>query len=361
MLCILIFIIFLIFFPILGIFPKYRAFFKQSWQCVWKKIRLKPCDIDLGEQIKNKTVSWLLFKSPVIARFVEKTFSLWAVLFVLLNVFSLVYTLNAGLNLFVYDTCSPTSTEGCALSGDSCEVGIDSLSFQDALNNGQLVNWSIQPFKQFGDTLSRIPDRLKTWNGDDFIDESASFYSQNENNQTALEIIDPGCPSCKKLYKNIKESNFTENYNLTYILYPIPSSSTQNGYRFKNSHVLSKYIIALQDFDTDKINNPDWLFIDYIFTKEYKKGFDVQFMFSYSFDSDSKEVFDTIHEILKDIGYDDEEIEKIDQKAQSQEVKDKIGDYKKTVENEIRTIKIPTIIFDGRRFDRVVSREELNK
>lgn len=323
-------------------------------------MQLKPCDVDLGEEIKNKTVGWLLFRAPRLARFVEKTFSFWAFSFVALNIFSLLYTLNAGLNLYVYDTCNPTTTEGCALSGDSCEVGIASIAFTDALSQNKLGEWAAQPFVQFGETISRVPDRLKTWNGDDYIEQDASFYSYNENNSTALEIIDPGCPSCKKLFGNIKNSNFTDSYNLTYILYPIPSQSSETGYRFNNSLLLSKYIIALQDADTEGIINPDWQFIEFIFTARHESDYDMQFMFSQRFEPNSQEAVSEIHKFLKDIGFDDAQIAQIDKQANSNETTEKIANYRTTVEDDIRTIKIPTIMFDGRRYDRVVTSEELN-
>lgn len=361
MLCIFIFIIFLFLFPIFGLFPQYRVFFRKSWKCVWTKMQLKPCDVDLGEEIKNKTVGWLLFRAPKLARFVEKTFSFWAFSFVALNIFSLLYTLNAGLNLYVYDTCNPTTTEGCALSGDSCEVGIATISFSDALAQNNLGEWATQPFVQFGETISRVPDRLKTWNGDDYLGDNPSYYSFDKNNSTALEIIDPGCPSCKKLFNNIKEADFASRYNVTYILYPIPSQSSSTGYRFNNSLLLSKYIIALQDADTESIINPDWLFLEYLFTARHESDYDMQFMFSQRFEPNSQEAIDQIHTFLTEIGYTDAQIQTIAQNAESEAVMNQINNDQTTVEDKIRTIKIPTIMYDGRRYDRVVNVDELKK
>ena len=56
------FIIFLLLFPILGIFSKdYRILFRKSWECVFKKLTLKPCDINIGEEVKNKLLGKIVF------------------------------------------------------------------------------------------------------------------------------------------------------------------------------------------------------------------------------------------------------------------------------------------------------------
>lgn len=85
MLCILAFVIFLILFPILGFFPEYRRYFRKSWACVFKKITLKPCDINLGEELKSKFISKLFNLNPSFAKFMDKTFAFWAFLFIFIN------------------------------------------------------------------------------------------------------------------------------------------------------------------------------------------------------------------------------------------------------------------------------------
>jgi ferritin-like metal-binding protein YciE len=64
-------------------------------------------------------------------------------------------------------------------------------------------------------------------------------------------------------------------------------------------------------------------------------------------------------EWLKDIGYDDRQIKEIQDTVKSDDVKKQIEKHIKIVEDKIRTIKIPTIIFNGRRYDRVIGPEKL--
>src|SRR4028118_1076824 len=144
MLCILAFVIFLFFFPILGFFPQYRRLFRRSWGCVFKKVTLKPCDINLGEELKTAFLGKLFFKFPLLAKFLDKTFSFWAALFVVINIWSLVYAISAATNLWVYDTCDPASGESCSLSGEACGVASNSLSFDEALKQQKLGQWVVQ-------------------------------------------------------------------------------------------------------------------------------------------------------------------------------------------------------------------------
>ena len=62
---------------------------------------------------------------------------------------------------------------------------------------------------------------------------------------------------------------------------------------------------------------------------------------------------------LEDIGYSEEELGRIQQAKDSEEVRSSLDDQRSTVENTIKTIKIPTIMFDGRRYDRAIGPEKL--
>ncbi len=360
MLCIIAFVIFLILFPILGFFPEYRRLFARSWECVFKKITLKPCDINLGEELKNKLLGKIALRFPKITKFLDKTFSFWAFLFVVLNIWSLVYVGLAGLNLFVYDTCEPASGEGCALSGDSCSISIDQLTFDEALKQDKLLDWSAQPAKQFGETVSRIPSRLQNWEAKDYLAPTATYYKNNPGKPTALEIIDPGCPSCMQLWNNIKQTDFTDRYNLSFLVYPIPNKNNLNGYRFNNSKLLAKYIETLKQFPLNSDVPAEWQFLNKIFTE--KVGDDnLQFMFSQMYQANSKQAVDKIELMLKELGYSNDKITEISTKAQSGEVENNLVAQKNIVENKIKTLKIPTILFGGRRYDRVVDVETLKK
>lgn len=62
---------------------------------------------------------------------------------------------------------------------------------------------------------------------------------------------------------------------------------------------------------------------------------------------------------MKEIGYSDGQLDEIDADANSNAVKHIIVDNKKIVENQINTLKIPTIIFNGQRRDGLVEINDL--
>jgi hypothetical protein len=266
----------------------------------------------------------------------------------------------AGLNLYVYDTCSPNDQEGCALSGDSCTVPVNRLSFVEAVEQNAVSEWLSQPFNQFGETISRIPSRTKTWDANEYLAPTPTFYQFNQNNPTALEIIDPNCPSCKQLWANIKEAGFTDRHNLSYVVYAIPSQSTSNGFRFKNSEFIAKYLEAtkrLEPSNPIQTQTPaDWQLIDKIFNNSDPNR---QFNFGYIWESESSEAREALEESLLEIGYTNEQFQDLSVIAESEEIANDLQVQKDIVESRVKTIKIPTIMFEGRRYDRVVEVEAL--
>lgn len=378
MLCILAFVIFLLCFPILGFFPEYRQLFARSWQCVVKKATLKPCDINLGEELKNKFLGKIIFKYPKFAKFLDKTFTFWAFIFVVINVWSLVLVSLSGLNLWVYDTCDPVSGESCSLSGEACGVSTGQISLSDAINQNKIGEWAAFPFQTLAQTVSRIPDRFQTWQPTNYLSEHSTFYSgfnfdptanylpeqiKEFNQKIALEIIDPGCKFCKELFKNIKQAGFDQKYDLTYLLYPIPDKTTPDGYKFQHSLLRSKYLEAVKNMKPEKQNNEqknipaDWQLLEKLFTLPGAKQATLQEDFNWMYnEAQAKE---KLAELLAEIGFSNEQINEIEQKANSAEIGLRLASQKNIVENEIRTIKIPTVMFGGRRYDRLLSPEQL--
>lgn len=362
MICILAFIVFLILFPVLGFFPKYRELFKKSWACVFKRVTLKPCDVDFSQELKTTVLSKIIFRYPRLAKFLDKTFSFWAFVFVVINVWSIWYTANAALNLYVYDTCDPISGESCSLSGEACGVGEARQGLVESVQNGNLLEWTLRPITDFTTALSQVPDRLKEWKAEDYIADSATYYQGFEEEKSiALEIIDPGCISCKNLFENIKKSdNFNEKYNLTYILYPIPDSTQSSGYKFANSYLRASYLEATKEvpLEDDNSNPGDWRLLEKLFTEEGNLQDSLQDEFNYVYSEEEAEK--KLQEMLLEIGYTPQEAESISELAGSKEIQERLSNQKKIVEEEVNTIRIPTVIVDGRRYDRVLDEETLN-
>ncbi len=332
MLCIAAFIVF----GFLSIFSvSYRKLAKKAWYCVWRKMTFRPCDINFSQEIKGKLLGKLIFTHPKLAKFLGHFANVISFIFVILSIWSVIYVGWAGLNLYVYDTCEPQSSESCSLAGEFCGVG--------SLGDEEFSLWN---------TIQRIPDRWKEWKGEEYVSTTATYYkAYDPAKKTAVELIDPSCKFCKKLWGNIKEANFADVYNLTYVVYPIGAG--KDKYRFPNSYMMASYLEAVKKVPLSGTGTvtADWQLLEKFFGDGDSSG-TIQEQFNKI--TDGEQARTRIHEFLKQIGYSDEQIKQIQTLSTTDEVKNSLAAQRSIVEEKVRTIKIPTIIFNGRRFDRVV-------
>lgn len=356
MICIAAFIIF----AILGIFSaRYRTLAKKAWGCVIKKITFKPCDINLQEELRGRLVGRFILTSPRLARFFNRFTGILAWLFVVLSIWSLLIVINSGLNLFVYDTCNPNNPESCSLSGGGCGINSGKPNFWVSLKEGQILTWTKDEVMTFAETVSRIPNRLKTWNSEKFVSDSNTYYkSFDQNKPTALEIIDPSCKFCAKLFGNIKDTGFADRYNLTYLAYPIPDTKQADGYRFPHSRLIATYLEATKKYPIPEAKtSADWQILEKIFSGTDTDGISYQIKFNTVYTTQEAE--ERLLLWLSEMGYSESQLKEIQQVSRSEDVKSSLARQKLIVEEQIQTIKIPTIMFDGRRYDRAVEPEKL--
>jgi len=354
MFCIAAFIVF----AILAIFSAtFRPLAGKAWHCVIRRVSFRPCDIDFSEELKGKIIGRALRHSPALARFISRWIDWFATIFVVLSIWSLIYVATSGLYIFVYGTCNPSNVESCTLSGEACGVNQVQLSFVSAVKEGKLANWAAGPFVRVFDALIRVPDRLRTWESTKYLAPHATYLKPfDPAKPTALEIIDPGCRFCQKLTGNIESSGLPDRYNVSYLLYPIPVSEK---YKFPNSLLMASWLEATKQVPLNKNPSgtpPDWQLLKRIFA-DTGTDIDLQTRFNVGFTKAEAET--ELKNLLKNIGYTDAQIQEIAKKAASSEIASEIEQERKIVENEVRTIKIPTLLIGGRRYDQVVSIETL--
>src|SRR3989339_67842 len=350
MFCIAAFIIF----AILGIFSaSHRKLARKAWYCVVKKITFKPCDINFSEEVKGKLLGKLIIRRPKLAKFLSKWFDLMAWIFVILSIWSLLTVFNSGVNLWVYGTCNASTGESCSLSGEACGVNRNDITFIEAVKKNKIQDWVLAPFRNFAETVTRIPDRLRTWNAEEYLSSTATFYTVLDlQKEYAIEILDPGCIYCKKLFENIKTANLEQKYNFSYILYPIPDSKSVNGYKFKNSYLIASYIEAVKilPLSNNKFSlSADWQIIEKIFIEQDTDNVQWQTKFNMIFGPDEAEM--VLKQFLAEMGYSSEQIDQIVVLAHETQVQDSLAKQKYLVEEQVKTIRIPTLIFNGRRYD----------
>ncbi|PIV90729.1 hypothetical protein COW46_01120 [Candidatus Gracilibacteria bacterium CG17_big_fil_post_rev_8_21_14_2_50_48_13] len=355
MFCIAAFLVFLL----LGIFSlRYRRLAVDAWNCVLHRVTFRPCDSTFRDDVRGMVAGSLMKRSPRLAAYFLRWADLLAWIFVLLSLWSLLSVMVIGLNLWIYDTCDPNQSESCSLGGEACSIGSTAPGFLEAAAKGELLSWSMRPFTTFADTVSRIPDRLKTWQAEDYLSPTATYRNTyNPTKPTALEIIDPGCVVCRKLTGRIKETDFATRYNLTYIAYAIPDGGIGTKFPFSGDVVRLLEAVKLLDKEQQSTRARDWEVLDRIFETEKDEADSLQNLLNTAMTPAQAE--SALRKVLQDTGFTEEEIRRIDFLRSSEEVSKTISAQRAIVEEQVRTKKIPTVLFDGRRFDRLPDLSQL--
>lgn len=106
----------LIVFSILGIFSvSYRQLAKEAFDCVFKRVTLRPCTTRFDQKMKSKITAKLM-TFPKIARFVYHHFEALSWLFTISLFLSMGYSIYSIYNLVAYGTCDPQHPENCVFT-----------------------------------------------------------------------------------------------------------------------------------------------------------------------------------------------------------------------------------------------------
>lgn len=345
---------------IISIFSaRYRKLAKKAWICTVRRVTFRPCDTSFKEETKNKLLSHVAKKTPNLVKTADIGIEVASFIFVILTVWSLFVVFESGLNLFVWGTCSPSNASSCTLSSETCSIDKVDKDLWTLTLEGKPVDWFVNQANNLGNTISNIPTRLQKWNATDYLPKNAMYYNKfDKTKPTAVEAIDPGCHVCSNLFKNIKQSGFENKYNLTYIAYPIKNPSVEGKYKFPNSYVVASYLESIKlNPLTGLKTTADWQVLERIFTGKDDNNVSYQIKINSSLNQDQTK--ELIRSWLKDIGYTPVQISKIDKDSNNQEVVNIIKQHQDIVNNKIRTVKIPTIIFGDRRHDGLVNISDL--
>lgn len=336
-----------------------RRMAKKAWGCVARRVTFRACDTSFKEELKAKLLSHVAVKTPRLLKAADIGLEVAAWLLIILTIWSLFVTVKSGLNLYVYGTCNPSNASSCSLGAEACSIETVKPSFWKSVTTGKPHVWVGDQLHEFGKTVTAIPNRMKHWTAEEYIPANATYLVKKDASKpTALEVIDPGCQFCAQLFKNIEAAKFADKYNLTYIPYPIKNPEEASGYKFKHSLHITQYLEAMRLQPLEGSKTPvDWLVLKRIFTEKDDKQTPYQVKINMMLND--RQTVALLQSWMKEFGYSDEQIAAIDTKAHSQEVKDLIAKNAKMVEQDIKTVKIPTIIFDGQRHDGVVEAAKL--
>lgn len=117
-------VIALVIFGLLGLFSlKYRFLAKEAFECVFNRLRLRPCQTGLDQRIKSKIVAKVLKRHQATGKFINKYFEAISWFFVLITFISFAYSAFSIYNLIRYKTCDLNHPENCPLTPKQIEQG----------------------------------------------------------------------------------------------------------------------------------------------------------------------------------------------------------------------------------------------
>jgi hypothetical protein len=115
-------VIALVVFAVLGIFSaRYRAYFFEAFDCVFKKMTLRKCTTSFDKKMKLKVTTKLSHVNKPLGGFVFKNFDTISWIFTIIMIISMAWSLYVGVigvyNWVVYGNCyGPESVEVCVLN-----------------------------------------------------------------------------------------------------------------------------------------------------------------------------------------------------------------------------------------------------
>jgi hypothetical protein len=327
---------------------KFWKIFKKAWYCIGKKVRLQKCETGFKDDVKNTILAKVLMKNPKLVKPIGAVIETVAVLIVVIAIWSLLTVVKSSLALYVYGTCDVASPSSCSLdASESCSIDSEHLGFFESIGQLKLHVYIGNWFGEFGEVVAAVPARVKHWDASEYISKDANYYNKYDSGkESSLDIFDPGCIVCRQSYINQLNSGFFDKYNVAMLVYPI--GAVDGGYKFKNSYIIARYITAVRLYDLDNHDrSPDWMIVHKLFTEYDEKGRQYQDAFNFSYSADEAER--VLQDWLEEFGFDSIEVDKVIEESNSDKVKAEISANVDVVNNNIKTKKIPTTIYNGKR------------
>ena len=342
MVCIAAFIILAIigvFVAIVSIFkPKvwkaYTKMLKKAWGCLWTKVRLQKCETGFKDDVKNTILSKVIIKHPKWTKPLSILIEVLSVVIVLVVVWAILTAIKSMLALWALGSCNVTKPSACSLGAEICSIDEDEPS--------NPIEATGRWFTEWGEIFEAIPDKFKTYNASDYLfNYITTENDKNTEKPVAVDIFDPGCSVCMISYRNQKDAGFFDDYDVR--LVPFAIQDEDNNFKFKNSEVVVRYMLAAEQFRSGLAIQ----LLDNIFTGKNSEGISYQSKFNddYSYD----EAVNKLEQWLGDAGLDKGAIAEVRTIAGHPEITTKMQENRDIIESTLKVKGIPTILFDGKK------------
>jgi protein-disulfide isomerase len=212
----------LIVFSILGIFSaSHRQLAKEAFDCVFRRVTLRPCNTGFDTKIKGKIIGKLLNRSEFVAKTLNKHFEIVSWIFFVLFLSSSLWVFKGGYNFYMYGSCNGLNASGfCA--------------FDPTGENNKT--------SQISDTCSLNPPSEKDL--DFSVINVSDFPTQNAGSKDNVVFI--GCYNCdytRKSYPLVQKLIEKYKPNYTFIHFPVKEETTY----------ISNYVYCADQQDSEKL------------------------------------------------------------------------------------------------------------
>lgn len=327
-----------VFVAIISIFkPKvgkaYWKMFKKAWGCLWKKVRLQKCETGFKDDVKNTLLSRVIIKHPKWVKPLSVIIEIISVVIVVVAVWAILTAIKSLLALWALGSCNVTKPSACSLGAEVCSI--------DESEPTNPLEATGRWFTEWGEIFEAIPDKFRTYNAENYDFNYVVVNPDDADGPVAVDIFDPGCSVCMISYRNQKASGFFDNYDVR--LVPFAIQDTDDNYKFKNSEIVVRYMLAAEQFRSGLAIE----LIDHIFTGKNSEGISYQNKFNE--DYSHEEAVEHLELWLNEVGLNEDAVAEIRQIAAYSEITDKMSENRQIVENDLRIKGIPTMIYDGKR------------
>jgi len=311
----------------------YLKAMKKAWGCLWKKVRLQKCETGFKDDVKNTLLSRVMLKHPKWVKPLSVIIEVLSVVIVVVAVWALLTAIKSLLALWALGSCNVTKPSACSLGAEVCSI--------DESEPTNVFEATGRWFTEWGEIFEAIPDKFRTYNAEDYDFNYIAVEGSGADKPVAVDIFDPGCSVCMISYRNQKAAGFFDNYEVRLVPFAIPS--TDGTYKFANSEVIVRYMLAAEQFRSGLALQ----IIDKIFTGKNSEGISYQNKFNEDYTHD--EAVAKLETWLGDFGLDAGAIAEVRTIAGYPEITDKMNENRDIIENQLRVKGIPTMIHDGGR------------
>ncbi|MBQ3261512.1 hypothetical protein IJH29_02570 [Candidatus Saccharibacteria bacterium] len=343
-----------IFVAIVSIFKRefgraYLKAMKKAWGCVGKKIRLQKCDTNFKDDVKNTLLKKIILRHPTWVHPLSVIIEILSVVIVIVFVWAVLTSIKSLLALWALGTCNVDQPAACTLSSEACSLGDDD-------SNKTLIERTGRWFTEWGDIFAAFPDRLKSWQAEEYFLSPATFVDVSvlddsktpleEDKPFALDILDPGCSACMMSFRNQLSSGFFESHQTALLIFPIKLED--GSYKFANSGLIARYFYAAALLDEGELSASRNYFglklINKIFTEKTSDGVILQSYLASLSEADAKA---QLEEYLREFGASEETLAAISRLEKSNEVNDLLLTAEDIAKNRVHIKGIPTLIYDN--------------